>query len=204
MPFNISEFKATLDKYGGISRNNLFEVQFTGFEDDNGMPKKDLVFFCSSVMFPGVTLNVFDYRPNNVELTQSLPFAMGHEQLECVFMVDESHKVLEYFHRWMQKIVNYSVDGIMDGPSLGTTSTNGGKQYPYEFGYKEDYVQTMLIKKYTKTSELVYQCSLKNVYPVNLGSATLAWDNNDSYTVMPIAFSYSDFKMSGAVPNLSE
>ena len=204
MAFNIDKFKSTIDKYGGIARNNLFEVQFSGFEEDSTITKKDLVFFCSSVVFPGITLNVFDYRPNNVELAQSLPFSMGHEQLECIFLIDDRHKVLEYFHSWMKKIVNYSVDGVMDGPADGTSISNGGTQYPYEFGYKEDYAQTMQIKKYSKTSELVYQCNIKNVYPVNLGSSTLSWDNNDSYSTLPIAFSYTDFKMIGTTPNISE
>ena len=205
MPFNINTFKATLDKYGGLSRNNIFEVQFDSPNASKWMPvgydSSDLPFFCKTVTFPGIGFGVFDYRPTNIELPRSVPFAMNHDQLECIFMVDDAHKMLAYFHKWSQQIINYNVNGKIN--------TN---QLPYELGYKKDYIQTMTIRKYSKNPVVTYDtaglpisatndsyvCQLSEVFPVAIGSLSLSWDENDTFSVLPVSFSYSSIIYSGS------
>ena len=210
MTFSIDAFKSAMDRYGGPARNNIFSVQFSSLQtgsawETSEFNSRDLMFFCKAVTLPGISLSVFDYRPTNIEMPQSVPFAMNHEQLECVFIVEDQHKVYSYFHNWMQQIINYNTDGLSGGAVQSPSNDTNYYQMPYELGYKKDYVQTMTIRKYSKSPTLNndnYTCSIYGVYPTSIGSTTLSWDENDTYTVLPVSFSYTSFIMSGVTPNL--
>ena len=208
MTFSIDAFKSTMDRYGGPSRNNIFSVQFSSLQNGSAWEtqdfnSRDLMFFCKAVTLPGISLSVFDYKPTNIEMPQSVPFAMNHEQLECVFIVEDKHKVFSYFHNWMQQIINFNTDGVSGGVVQSPSNGTNFYQYPYELGYKKDYVQTMTIRKYSKSPGLDgYTCSVYGVFPTSIGSTTLSWDENDTYTTLPVSFSYTSLIMSGVTPNL--
>jgi hypothetical protein len=208
MAFSIDQFRNTLDVYGGPARNNLFMVTLT--DNGNGFgtqdfDNRDLQFFCKTVTMPGVTLNVFDYRPNTIDMPQSMPFAMHYQSLECSFIVDDQHNVMRYFHNWMRRVMNFRPVGA---PGADSFSNN---QLSYEIGYKRDYAQTMTITKFSRNASTVssvarngtafqydskYECKLFDVYPVHVSGTNLSWADNDSYTELPVAFSYSSFEMS--------
>lgn len=216
MAFNINEFKGAIDKQGGLARLNVFEVMFsggmspTGDESDrawitNEFGNRDLKFFCQTVTFPGVSVEVFNHRPNTIDIAQSIPYAIGQQSLECVFMVDDKHQVLNYFHSWMRRISNYSYGG---SPAAAPTSTS---HRPFELGYKKEYTQSMSIVMYSRspssslsspgtTRNGGYVCTLHGVYPVQIGSMTLSWNANDEYGTLPVSFSYSSMD----ITNLAE
>lgn len=197
MPFNINTFKSKIDQFGGLARSNVFEVEFVAMRA-NGFPNViqngtslaglDLKFFCQTVTFPGLNVEVFDYRPNNNDMARSMPRVIGHTDLECVFMVDDQHKIVEFFHTWMRVIANYTDDPF-------------GSQLPYELGYKSDYATSMVIRMYSKSpvnnqvGNTYYECRLMDVYPIQVGAITLEWAMNDSYVTLPISFSYSKYIM---------
>lgn len=210
MTFNINEFKSILNKYGGPSRNNLFTVQFSGSSpnmnwDNTKIENRDLMFFCETATFPGITLNTFDYRPNNLDLPQSMPINLNYEQVECIFILEDKNKILDYFHSWMRGVINYSTGlGINSLPS--TTGTSAPQQV-YELGYKSDYTQTMQITKYSKNPssnfllslfsyDEKYSCTLFDAYPVQIGALRMDWNDRDSYASIPVNFAYSSFEMS--------
>ena len=210
MAFNINEFSSKIQSYGGLARNNTFEVTFSPSDIADPLfssefPGSDLRFFCSNVTVPGISLATFDYRPTNVEMPQSIPFAMNHEQLETVFMVDDKHNVLRYFHKWMERVINYNTAG--DGATLLTgLRGSDGIQQPYEIGYKNDYTKIMTVRKFSRnilaTNVIgesrfqLYTYKFEGVYPVQVGSLNLAWAENDTYTTLPVSFSYSSMKVS--------
>lgn len=217
MAFNINEFRSIVDKHGGLARPNIFTVEFTGSPanriwNNDQFDNRDLKFFCQTATFPGLTVNAFDYRPNNIDVPQSIPFSIGHQQVECVFMVDDSYRVLNYLHSWFRQVVNFTTGGL-PGAALALPGTEGtaGQQFPYELGYKKDYVQTMTITMYSRnpSSRSVgtddvpgtisynnkYVCRLYDVYPVQIGNLSLEWGMNDSYSTVPVSFSYSAFDM---------
>lgn len=209
MAFNIADFKSTIEKHGGPGKNNLFEVSLSSPKalwSDERFGNTDVKFFCKTATLPGISLSVFDYRPTNIEMPQSIPFAINHEQLECVFIVDDNHDVYRYFHRWMQEIVNYNHDGHSP-ESINPNSRSGAYQYPYELGYKKDYAQTMTVRKYSKYQPTPaalnsYVCTLQGVYPTSIGSTTMSWED-DSYTTLSVSFSYSSIIMSGVQANVT-
>lgn len=215
MAFNINEFKAAIERRGGLARPNLFMVEFFSPRTDNliwnnqDFGNQDIKFFCQNVTFPGLNVNVFDYRPNNIDVPQSIPISIDKQQLECVFMVDDSFKVLNYLHAWFRQIVNFTTNGV-EGAALalpGTESTTS-QQFPYELGYKKDYSQMMQITMFSRSPGTAFEsepgvirydggyvCRIYDVYPVQIGSVNLEWAANDNYTTVPVAFSYSAFDM---------
>jgi hypothetical protein len=217
MPFNINEFRSTLDKHGGLARPNLFTVEFAGNQqnliwNNDQFDNRDLKFFCQTATFPGVTVNVFEYRPNNIDTPQSIPVSIGHQQVECVFMVDDNYRVLNYLHSWMRQIVNFTTGGIPGAAlALPGTENTANQQFPYELGYKKDYTQSMIITMYSRSPssrtqatdsspgtihyDNKYVCRLYDVYPVQVGGISLEWGINDSYSTVPVSFSYSAFDM---------
>lgn len=198
MPFSIDNFRTKIHQFGGLARPNLFEVDFVPMRN-NGFPLNiqtpgsesagmDPRFLCQTVTFPSLNVEVFDYRPNNIDMIRSMPRVIGHGDLECVFMVDDLHRVVDFFHTWMRLVANYT-----DSPL--------GDQRQYEVGYKSDYATSMGIRMYSRSpvgntvGNTFYECRLMDVYPVQIGSVTLEWSMNDSYMTLPVSFSYSNFIM---------
>ena len=176
----IQEFKS---KFKNPARNNLFYVRLTNIGKKGDMSPNDLEFFCKSVTIPGFNLKTFDYSSTNYGLTQMIPFGLNSEPLNCTFMLDSEHKVLDYFHHWMNDIVKY------DKRNIKTSIRD-----QYELGYIEDYGATMEI--YQLSSDGTYEgdryvTRLTDVFPTNISSISMSWDENDSYATLPIQFSYS-------------
>jgi hypothetical protein len=195
MAFNINEFKAKMDQYGGPARTNLFVVSiFTNSIDrptNQFMPDGDLRFFCQTATFPGINLTVTDYKPFTYGLKQSIPTGIEAEPVNCVFMLDSDHKVLSFFHEWMQRIVNYDV-------SAGNLSSVDN-QFPYEINYKKEYTASMEIRFFSSDNpDNFYICTLNDVFPTQIGSLSLSWAENDQVATLPVNFSYSSMRMQAA------
>lgn len=209
MAFSIDAFRSAIEAQGGLARVNLFNVRFSGFRSSGSVTdgesasftNRDLEFFCQSVRFPGINVEVFNHRPNNIDNIQSIPYAIGHRQLECLFMVDDRHRVLNYFHSWMRKITNFS-PSAEQAPQL-----TSGQRLQYELGYKKDYIQNMSITMYSRSPQIGgrmgyangYICNLTDVYPVEVGDVDLSWSDNDSYGTLPVALSYGSYELTPIV-----
>lgn len=193
MPFNISRFKSTFDKYGGPARPSLFEVIIFKGEETNSQiePLREFSFFCKSVNFPGVsienqTFTAVGQRP------LLFPSTMSNDPINAIFMVDSDHQILSFFHNWIQRVLNYSTKGGPFGAiDVGDDPRFSG-QLPYEVGYKDEYSCRMIIRHYSteSVSDKYYEVVLDNVYPYAVGELDLAWETNDSFLTLPVAFSY--------------
>lgn len=191
MPFSINDFKAILNSntYGGPARTNLFEVIISGGSSQY-MSQFDLTLFCKTATIPGLHVDTFEYKQNNYGLSQEMPVDILHENMDCIFFMDSNHKVLSYFHEWMQKIVNYSTQG---GPF---SEVNG--MLPYEIGYKEEYAKTMIIRHYTSDNMgAYYETVIRGVYPITIGQVLLSWEENTQLATLPVKFGYSSIQFSG-------
>lgn len=188
MSFNINEFKSTMNKYGGLARKNLYVVEIaSGNNGNTGMSTRDIRFFCQSATIPGLNYNVSDYYPNGFGVKQSIPVSMNYDQFNVVFMCDSDHRLLSFFHQWMQSIINYN---YANGPF---SQVNG--QLPYEIGYKKDFATTVSIKHYSTDSGKYYEYELFDVFPTQVSGLDVAWGDNDSYATVTVNFAYSNMRM---------
>jgi hypothetical protein len=187
MPFNINTFKSKLDLYGGPAKTNLFEVTLTGSINSEIIPAGDLVFFCKTIQIPGINFNLLENKPQGVGLPQSFPIGYSSEPLNCIFILDSRHFVLSFFHIWMQNIINYDTTNLFAPQGYDPT------HFPHEINYRDEYEMDMDIKYYGQDG-VPYLVQVRGVYPSQVGSINLSWDENDQIANLPVNFSYKQIK----------
>lgn len=187
MAFDINSFKSKLNLYGGPAKTNLFEVSLTGSIDSQTIPPGDLVFFCKTVQIPGINFTLLENKPQGVGLPQSFPMGYTSEQLNCIFILDTRHYVLSFFHLWMQNIINYDTNNLFAANALDP------EHFPHEINYKSDYEMDMTIRYYGQ-DEQPYTIILRGVYPSQISSINLSWDENDQIANLPVNFSYKEIQ----------
>lgn len=196
MPFNISNFKTTIDKYGGPARTSLYEVRiYKGRETNSALdPQTEFQFFCQKANFPGIKIET----ASMVAVSQRpalFPTVITNEPLTLTFMVDSDHQILSFFHNWIQRVLNYSTkDGTFGAIGEGTDA-----QFPYELGYKDDYACRMSIKHYSTESlgEKYYEVFLEDVYPYVISDMELSWAETDTVLAVTVTFVYGGIHYSG-------
>ena len=203
MSFRISDFKTTMDKFGGPARSNLFEVIITKGDEPNSKVEngRQLAFFCNAVNFPGIGVEN-GTMTNVAQLPTSFPLRMQPQPITASFMLDSNHNILSFFHNWLQRVMNFSTKngtfGAIDpeGDSLG--------QLPYELGYKDEYACRMTIRHYSTESvgkdggnAKYYEVNLDNIYPYSISDVALDWSANDQIAVLQVSFAYDQIHYSG-------
>ena len=202
--FNINEFRSVMNKYGGPAKSNLFVVSLGGLAFQPGkrkiefMPEADLRFFCSEVTIPSLNINSASYTPNTIGIPESMPLNFSTVGISCTFMLDSEHRVISFFHSWMQEIINYN------NINTGSFSQINGNQLPFEIGYKDDYVCNMEINHFKTNSDgtidNAYKYSFVNVFPTEVGGANLSWAPNDSIQILSVNFNASGFTFTASEP----
>ncbi len=193
MTFNVSEFSAKVNQYNGLSRPNLFAVRITGAPPavTDKMPEQDLMFFCNNVDLPAINIVTHDYQKNAFGIVERRPVAVSLLTVPAVFMVDSERRVLDFFHRWLQAMINYDVRG-------GHWAADSTGRTPYEIAYKEDYVATLEILMYSAEDGTYSKYKMNNCHPIEVGSISLSWDNNDQIAQVPVVFSYESMDVEAA------
>jgi len=202
LAFNISNFKAVMDKHGGPARTSLFEVLISPQSISgntivpNVITTDDLRFFCQSVSVPGVNLETTPYRPTGIGFPESMPMNTQPDALNCVFLLDDNHRVLTFFHRWISSVVNVS--------AARSDNSNGLPMHQIE--YKNNYAATaMTIKQYsahdpTRYYEYIYY----GVYPTQVSTIELRWSDKSAPATITVNFSYSKIDYAGFRDNSAE
>ena len=196
MSFRISDFKTTMDRFGGPARPNLFEVLISKApEPSSSMDARSISFFCNQVNFPGVQVEQ-GQMTNVAQLPTSFPMRMTPQPITCTFLLDSDHNVLSFFHNWLQRVMNFST-------KTGTFGAIDGEQLPYELGYKDEYACRMNIRHYSTESlgkgsqAKYYETTMENIYPFAISDTALAWDSNDQFATITVSFAYDQIYYSG-------
>ena len=201
MSFNVSEFKSRINSYGGLATTNKFYVMFTGPKwytesspSENTINAADaaladphmLSFLCDTTNLPGKSLQTIDYRPEGFGKISKIPFDIQHDNLSMTFMCDAEHRVLRFFQMWMQEITN--TGSVAAGP-LATHKNRTS----FEMNYKENYKTTLEIYVLDDAKSEVLKYSFFDCYPVQLGSVSLGWEQNDTLMKLPVEWTYSTY-----------
>ena len=190
--FSPRDFYSKIVQYGGIDRGNLFMVNFYPSTADP-MQNSDIRFFCKTAAIPGIEIASTDYKPQGYGHGMSLPQGFGSSGMSMIFILDSYNYVLRFFHNWAQRVVNYN-------SSTASRATSNGN-LPGEFGYlrgKNGYGMTAVITKFNPhTLDITYEAILHDVYPTNVGSVNLTWDEQNAVSTLPVSFGFSEFNFSG-------
>lgn len=203
MSFDITKFKSTIDKYGGPAKNNLFVVGiFLGSKPGSGrkteyISQNDIRFFCREVNVPSLNIGTFSYQANSIGVPQNMPINLTTPSINTTFMLDSEHRVISFFHSWMQEIINYNKKG-------GLLSAINGDHMPYEIGYKDDYTCVMEIDHYktdgTGAINEIYKYTFDGVYPTEVGGRVLSWAPDDTAALVTVNFTASSFSFTASTP----
>lgn len=195
MPFDITRFKSTVDRFGGPARSSLFEVTITPYKDSASRGNeifgaREFTFFCKTANVPGVFITTAENAQVG-QLPKQMPVGIGARPLETIFMVDSDHQVLQFFHRWAQQVVNYGTKG-------GPFATIDNK-LPFEIGYRDEYSARVTVKHFSTESfdNKYYEVILDGCYPTVVGDMDLSWENNDSYLTLPVSMNFKRIEYSG-------
>lgn len=185
--FNLSDFKAKINKRQGLAKTNLFMVDIDAI-GDQVFADGDLRFFCTATQLPGLNINTVDYRPRTFGLAEQMATGLTLEQASLIFMVDSKLDVIKFFHQWVQKVVNTNDRSL-------NAEVNGA--LPYELGYKDEFSGQMTIRWFTDNNlENYMEFVLKGVYPTGVSSINLSWTDTDQIAQLPVAFTCSGFESS--------
>lgn len=196
----LGEFKSEFLSLNGAARPNLFWVTLyrspKSIDGENfGLDGSRTSYWCKSVTMPGINFKTFDYAATNMGLTQAIPFSINSEPLQCTFILDSKHGILNFFRTWAELIMNNT------HPNSGSNTNSRGKKRN-ELEYVANYSTTMQIDFFSSDNNGdAYTVKLFDVFPTNIASINLSWDDNDSYATLPVAFSYSGFETSRLANN---
>lgn len=180
--FNISEFKSRINRHGGPAKTNLFVVTFGAGNIPGIISTDDLRFFCQSVAMPGVNLELMSYKEGGIGYPEFMPMDASPDSLNAIFMMDSNHKILSFFHRWINSVINVNATR---GPIPAGLE-------PKEINYKSNYTTTMTIDFYSAYDNTkFYRSTFGGVFPTQVGSLNLSWSDNDTLAVLPVNFSYN-------------
>lgn len=193
MSFNVSEFSSQINKRG-LAVSNLFVMRITppSTTFNSGISNEDLTFFCSAVQLPPKNIIIQEHKPLSYGPLESYPIGMAYDDIAATFYCDQDMNVLKFFERWQQLIYNYNASS-----GLNTAVNNQGV---YEVNYKENYIgsiEVLMFGGHDATS--AYQFKYEKVFPTNVSTPALAWENGAEPTVITVNFRFSHMSTSGVV-----
>lgn len=203
MAFNINEFTGKINNIG-LAKSNLFEMDLTVPENirsqTSDLGLDDFKFLCKSVQIPELSIETSDYRPSGFGIAYKKASNFQYAPLTAVFMVDANFRVLKFFNKWIQNIVNFDLSNGMSGISANGLEAN-------HFAYKVEYVGAATINMYSVNStdpkhQYVYR--FLNLYPTSVGALQPSWENNAEVMTANISFAYDYMEIDGTTTSFAE
>jgi hypothetical protein len=195
MTFNVADFSAKVKGGAGLAKNNLFVASIYSPRSMNLEIERDLLFLCKSASIPGMNLETVPMKHQGWGKTDQMPSMFNKENVSLTFMVDSNFAVQQYFHRWMQTIVNYNELG---GPQAADSY---GSKLPYEMDYKTNYSGTLEVVLYASNDKSsnasTYTYQFGTAFPVSISAMETSWENNAEIMTITVSFAYSSMSVSG-------
>ena len=160
-----------------------------GFAGQNEKPQRTvpgdtprlLSYLCNTASLPGITFQGIPVKRQAIGPEEFFPLAPTYEDVQLGFLVDGAGKVLQFFHQWMQNIVNVNPDNPIKGA------------YPWEVYYRDNYAIDIDIYWLNETGDAIIGVTLREAFPISMGSVALSWMDNDSVAQLPITFKYKSW-----------
>jgi hypothetical protein len=174
MPFSIDDFKSTLERNGGLLKNNRFLVRIPTPTILSGrsvggvntaQTGRILEYYAESVSVPGLSLQTSEIRRQGVGNLEKAPFSAAFTDCNVSFRIDQKGEVWNLFQSWMDTIYNYNI-------SRGTN---------FELAYKDEYCTTLTIFVYSesKPEYPTMIVDLVDAFPVSISDIALNWGSTD-------------------------
>ena len=174
--FNMLDFKAVSEQYGGLAKACKFAVRImpSGRLLTNAYNfLNDLTYLCEAAEYPGRGFNNIDMRYYGPSF--KLPFQTTYEDMTLTFLCRAESPERMFFDDWMN-IIN---------------PTNS-----YDFNYYDNYTCEIQIFQYDDTNTVSYYYSLLGAYPVLVNTQQLTWAD-DQFLRLGVTFTYNKWARPG-------
>ena len=189
--FSLNEFTSHVSSYGGLYKQSLYLVEIepgpgnTWPSEKIGDTKK-LSMFCNSASLPGAQVLSSDHRRLGYGPFDRRPFGIQVTDIPLTFFVDNDGYILSLFNNWFNNIINYD----FRAGEHGYSKTN---QQLFEVNYRTKYLSTIHIHTFDHLSNDILTYTLHEAFPIQMGDITVAWAENDSYSVVPVQFTFRTY-----------
>lgn len=204
--FSLDEARSEL-KLNGILPTNRFIVIFSlpaGIkemadyqsltENGEGYNHADsdnfLSLRCEGVQIPGVNFFTNDeIRRYGIGQTEKRPYIPTFNAITLLFNVDRNAKVINFFNKWTNGIINYNTD-------FGMNPAAGKKYKPYLLKYRDHFMSpTVRIWVYDESNLNSFGIKLYEAYPQQTGDINLNWGNNNDMMRYSVLLQFSHMTM---------
>lgn len=173
MAFNINDFSSAL-KFGG-ARNSLFQVQITN--PINGAADAIVPFMVKGAEIPASTVGTIEvpYFGRQIKLPGNRTYA----EWTPTIINDEDFAIRNALEQWSNSINSFQ----------GNVTTAGGSAPTL-------YKSNAQVTQYSKTGEVLRVYNFVGLYPSEVSTIELAWDNEgiEEYTA---TFQYDYWEVAG-------
>lgn len=198
MPFNVSNFKAQIDKFGYL-QNNKFEVYInppvgllnaviTTDDTENSVSNivKMLSFRIEDVVAPGIAQITADVSRYGIGPTQKYPINSQFSEINFSAISDKYGEIWNFWHQWAKLTFGFT----------GTEATSGASSYrhaTYTANFKEEYATTMQIIVYNNLGFDVLKINLYEAYPVSVRDNILSWSDNNELLNISVNITFKEY-----------
>jgi len=187
MPFNIEEFKSSVNKQRGLASPALFGVtiaprQIKTLSDTKRAESVSFLAYAANI--PGVSSLVTDMRRQGYGPIERRVTGMTMNDVNMTFLLDNNGAVLSYFHDWLRSIYSF---GNLSGEGQVDETTNGTLG---QVGYYDDYVSDIIITMYAQDSNKIVEYKLIDAYPGQVNQVELSWRQIDEIAELQVTFYY--------------
>jgi len=174
MAFNVNEFAGAL-KAGG-ARPSLFQVQITN--PINGVADAQVPFLCKAATIPESTISAIDvpYFGRNIKLAGTRTFA----EWTPTIINDEDFAIRNAMEQWSNAINSFQ----------GNLNNAGGTAPSL-------YKANALVTQYSKTGEILRVYDFVGIFPTEVSSMDLGWENGDAIEEFTVTFAYDYWQVAG-------
>ena len=179
----ITDMIATIDKLGGLTTLNRYTVQITP-PSTLISGARDIPFLCDTVNSPGIQFATENIKHKGYGLSEKRPISADMDDITATFFVDNSNTIYGFFQKWFQMVTSFD-------PNHSRNTVHGMSLE--SFNYPEEYYGSMTLEIKDVADNSVITFNMDQLYPINMGTITWGWENNDSIARLPITFTYRSF-----------
>lgn len=196
---NVDNFKTLISKRGGLAPGNRYAVYMPlpliSFDPQELIAKafgqgsnasnkffqdpRDVSILCDQVTMPGRQISTTDLSNNMLNV--KLPYNYINDDVQMSFHITNDHYMKKFFENWVGRIINRR-----------TLTLN----------YRSSYATDIIIQQLDQRDIPVYTCTLKNAYPITVGSYDLSNASESTTQKLNITFAYEDWAEEGFVESV--
>lgn len=154
---------------------------------------KVLPFLCHNTNLPGMTVATTPVAHFGYGVTQARPLRPVFENVNMSYYMDNTSVALDFFTKWIQKVVNFDVEAV------GPKTTDGA--FYGEVSYMEDYITTIDIYVFDSAAARVLNVKLHDAFPVAIAPVGLDWNKGDDIASLSVIYTYKSWTSNYLTPS---